>query len=148
MPLQADVSSIGRVLSVGDGGERGPAGDVLVNESKTGARTGARPVFLSHDALSREVLQRVQPDVVVGWLFCDSYDAYDLSLLLSVSGFRGRFRAVAGVLPNPAAVTREIRRRFAGLDFGLICPAPLSPEVQRYYDRMASPGVSGTLTPA
>ena len=126
------------VLSIGIGEEQGPR-----------MAEGQTPVFLGYDRLDRDLIRKIAPERVLSWLFCNDYDAYDVAFLLTTSGFRGKYRAIADSLPEPAAVTREIRGCFPGLDFRVVCPAPLSSGASAYHDRMASPaGVGAVMAPA
>ncbi|MDQ2088610.1 hypothetical protein [Marimonas arenosa] len=121
-------------VSIGFGGRNGPA--------PLGRHT---PLFLDFNQLTRELLRQTDPDQVVSWLFCTAYDAHDVAHILTGCGFRGRYRAIAPALPNKAAVAREIRRAFPGLNFDIYCPANLSREVADYHESMAAPGLGIAL---
>jgi len=114
------------VLSIGIGRENGPDPE-----------SGETALFLGYNLVDAEQIRRVEPDKVLSWLFCSAYDAYDVAHALVEAGFRGSYRAVAERLPDSESVAREIRGCFPGLDFGLICPAPVSEKAALYHHKIA-----------
>lgn len=116
------------VLSIGVGEEPGPV-----------PGNGAAPLFFRFEQLSATLLHQLEPIEVLSWLFSPTHDCCDIGEVLVKAGFRGRYRAVAQALPNPAAVTREIRQRFPDLKFELVCPAELVGQAKDYHSRMAAP---------
>lgn len=97
---------------------------------------------MEFDALSADVIRRMAPDKVICWLFCARYDVHDVADMLQAAGYRGQFLAVAAHLPRKGMITREIRSRFPGLDFRLICPSRLSGRAEAYHGMIAASGVS------
>lgn len=76
--------------------------------------------FCRFEDLSGEMIHDIQPDVVLSALVADSFDALDLAALLVGAGFVGSYRAVAGSLPDPELVIREVRAICPGLDFRVL----------------------------
>ncbi len=72
-----------------------------------------------HD-ISPELLQTLNPDVVLSPLLCPAFDCLDLAQALTRSGFRGRYRIIAPALPDPAVIISEIEMLCPGLDFSFI----------------------------
>ncbi len=72
-----------------------------------------------HD-ISPELLQTLNPDVVLSPLLCPAFDCLDLAQALTRSGFRGRYRIIAPALPNPAVIISEIEMLCPELDFSFI----------------------------
>lgn len=110
--------------------------------SEFGTRPGAPPRLLAVGAVSAgrsgplidgvtvstfgdlgaEILWQTRADVVVSALVTAEFDALDLAIRLDGLGYDGRYRAVvlAGELPCPALVVREVSTQAPGLDFAIL----------------------------
>jgi len=80
--------------------------------------------FVGFDELDRDMLADIAPDVVLSTLMAADFDAVDVARCLSALGFKGRYRALTNVLPNPDAVRAEVQAAAAGLDFDLLVLDP------------------------
>ncbi len=80
-------------------------------------------VLRFHD-ISAASLALHEPDVILSPLVSDAFDCIDLAHALAEAGFRGRYRAVAAHIPDPALVRREIRACAPGIDFDIILIRP------------------------
>lgn len=109
------------ILSIGIGKEPGPA-----------PSAGAHVIALGFDGLSAAGLRQLAPAEVWSWLFCDSYDAYDVGALLREAGFAGRYRICAADLPNARGIARELGRAFPGIAISLDGSARLMPGAAAY----------------
>ena len=104
-----DLGVRSKVLIVGEvrdwlrSGRSLPAGDDLA--------------FLEFDDLTREIIESIAPSVVLAPLMSRRFDCLELAERLCAIGFRGRLRALADNLPNPAIVRNEVRARCPHLDF-------------------------------
>lgn len=69
--------------------------------------------------LSTELLQRIQPSVVVAPLMTPTWDILDLSALLARAGYAGRLVIQSPPLPRPELIRHEIRALYPslGVDF-------------------------------
>ncbi len=125
-------------LSIGIGEEPGP-----------GPReTGQTRLDMGFETLSGAIIHQLQPEEIVSWLFCERYDAYDVGAMLHGIGFAGVYTAVTERLPNRAAVEREIRGKFPGLKFRLVCPVALSGGAARYHGFIADARLEAEGFPA
>lgn len=95
----------------------GPAGLRRVLEPDAALRIAHLPRL---SALTAAAMAAIRPDLVLAPLLDPGFDILDVAGRLAVFGYRGRLRAVAGPLPNPAAVVAEVRGHCGQLDFGLI----------------------------
>lgn len=77
-------------------------------------------VCLPFAEVTPEALDRIRPDIVFSSLVGPGFDCFDLAERLAAAGYRGKFRAIAPTVPDPALVRREITDRFPGLDFDLV----------------------------
>jgi len=87
------------------------------------AADGADPsdiAYLAFDEVSTQALEELRPDVVLTPLVDAGFDCLDLAERLVAAGYRGKLRAVAPTVPDPALVRREIADRFPQLDFDLV----------------------------
>lgn len=107
----ADAGARARFLAVGDmvpprGGSDDPdAADITC---------------LPYAEVTREALERIRPDVVFSSLVGPGFDCLDLAGRLVAAGFRGKYRAVAPMVPDPKLVRREVTERYPSLDFDLV----------------------------
>ncbi|MBS0565278.1 MAG: hypothetical protein JSR87_12640 [Proteobacteria bacterium] len=70
--------------------------------------------------LTAAAMAAIRPDMVVAPLLDPGFDILDVLGRLDHFGFRGRLCAVSPPLPDPAAVTSEVRGQCRGIDFSLI----------------------------
>ena len=75
--------------------------------------------FTGFAELSRDLIEKVAPDIVLSALMGEDFDALELARCLSELGFRGRFRALTTDLPNPDSVRDDVRSAALGVDFDL-----------------------------
>lgn len=81
---------------------------------------GGRIILTSFADLSRELLDRVKPRLVLSPLLARDFDCIDLAQMLFTLGFAGQYRVVSSDLPDPRVVVAEIRGLCPGLDFGIV----------------------------
>ena len=75
--------------------------------------------FAGFHEITPAFLARLNPEIVLSALIADQFDAIDLARRLSEAGFQGRYRAVTNDLPNPRAITSEVRAAAPGIDFDI-----------------------------
>jgi hypothetical protein len=100
-----------RVLAVGDGDapDVGPEGAAFGDVH-----------YLAFADVTAETLRALDPDLVLSPLVGSGFDCLDLAERLNAARFKGRYRAVVELVPNPALVRGEIAERFPALDFDLL----------------------------
>jgi hypothetical protein len=104
------------VLAVGDIDEwRRRGGDIPAD---------SRLAFTDFRSVTAELLQIMAPTLVLSPLLARGFDCIDLAQVLHAIGYRGRYRAVADILPDPGMIRREIAVLCPGLDFDVIVVAP------------------------
>jgi len=103
-----------------------------------------QPLSLDYSRLDTETLQKIAPEHVISWLFCERYDAYDVAQILSAAKFRGTYHAAAPNLPKQELVKPEIRACFPELNFRLVSPVTLSRRAAYYYGFIANATVDRT----
>ena len=82
--------------------------------------SGAQMAFVEFCDISSELIEDMSPEMVVLPLLARGFDCTDLAKTLHLSGFTGKYRAMARVLPNPSMIRREIRAMCPGLDFDIL----------------------------
>ncbi|MCB1357913.1 MAG: hypothetical protein KDK53_15950 [Maritimibacter sp.] len=95
-------------------------GDMVPPRSLTDSPDAANLTCLPFADVTRDALERIRPDVVFSSLVGPGFDCLDLAERLVAAGYRGKYRAVAPMVPDPHLVRREITDRFPALDFDLI----------------------------
>ncbi len=80
----------------------------------------AQTRFCAFSDLTADLLQQLQPDIILCPLLSEHFDVLDLVFVLDYFKFPGRVRALAPRLPNPEIILTEIRLEFPSLDFDLI----------------------------
>lgn len=80
--------------------------------------------FAGFRDLDAGLLGEVAPTVVLSALTSRDFDVLDLAVRLATLGFRGRYRALARYLPNPAVVVREVRDVAPFIDFDVLFFSP------------------------
>lgn len=83
-----------------------------------GRRTVLWPMTVA--ALSASLAEGTVPDAVFSALFWRAGDVLEVARVLSVGGYRGRYRVIVPPLPQPDMVRREVRAAHPELDFDLI----------------------------
>jgi hypothetical protein len=100
------------VLAVGDIDEwRRHGGDLPAD---------SRLAFTDFRSVTAELFQVMAPTLVLSPLLARGFDCIDLAQVLHAMGYRGRYRAVADLLPDPGMIRREIATICPGLDFDVI----------------------------
>jgi len=100
------------VLAVGDLSHWRSTGRNLPWESQI--------TFADFSEIDRDMVESLNPDVVLSPLLCQKFDCLDLAQALHATGFRGRFRIMSPKLPNPGIVLAEARCMCPGLDVEFI----------------------------
>ena len=85
---------------------------------------GERVVFATYAEVSRDLLARIAPDIVLSSVMTPLFDAIDLAERLHGAGYPGPYRALTPPLPDPALVRREVASCAPGLDFDLLLVDP------------------------
>lgn len=85
---------------------------------------GGRIILASFEDLSRELLARVRPRLVLSPLLARDFDCIDLAQMLFALGYAGQYRVVSSDIPDPRIVTAEIRTLCPGLDFEVLHALP------------------------
>ncbi|WP_289052989.1 hypothetical protein [uncultured Aliiroseovarius sp.] len=85
--------------------------------------------FAEFHEVGGELLDAIAPDVVLSPLLSSAFDCLDLAQLLKTLGFKGRYRAMSGNVPNPAVILSEISACCPGLDFDLLKIEASSPQL-------------------
>lgn len=76
--------------------------------------------FVGYSEVDPDLLERLQPDVVVSALMGEDFDAIELAQALSTMSYCGRYRALVRDLPNPSAVRREVTAAAPNIDFDIL----------------------------
>lgn len=77
-------------------------------------------VFIDLVSLNAEVLDALQPEIILSPLFCHEFDVVDVATRLRELGFKGRYRAIWQTVPNAAIISTEVRGHAPGLDFDIV----------------------------
>lgn len=85
---------------------------------------GGRLILASYDDMSRQLLERVRPRLVLSPLLARDFDCIDLAQMLFTLGYTGQYRVITGDLPDPTVVHAEIGLLCPGLDFGILSTPP------------------------
>ncbi len=99
---------------------------LAVGDSEEWLRQGHLPLsansiaYASIEEVTRELMNRLCPTVVISPALSHRFDCIDLAQILHKIGFNGRYRAVSTELPNPEMVRREIGYLCPGLDFAVL----------------------------
>ncbi len=88
-------------------------------------------IFAAFYEVTAELLGEVQPGVVLSPLIDDAFDAIDLAEVLGGLRFGGRYRAIAGPLPNPKPVLADVRSAAPDLDFDVFILGDYEPSTWR-----------------
>jgi hypothetical protein len=100
------------ILAVGDLQEWRRSGRDLPADGKI--------AFTDFRSVTEELFQLIAPQLVLSPLLARGFDCIDLAEVLHAMGFKGRYRAIADILPNPEIIRREIGDLCPGLDFDVI----------------------------
>lgn len=77
-------------------------------------------VMADFHEISADLIDHLRPGFVVSPAICRQFDCLDLAAALCAAGFTGIYRALAGHLPNPRIIQREVRAMCPRLDFDFI----------------------------
>ena len=77
-------------------------------------------VFTQKRMLSRQMLETVQPDAIVGPLISSDWDIVDLGTTLESLGYSGNLYALTRPLPRAELVVREVGAACPGLTVHLL----------------------------
>lgn len=80
--------------------------------------------FIDPSRLTAELLDTVNPDLILSPLWGDAFDVIDVAQQLVALGYRGRYRAVSENMPDVAMIINEVRTQAEGLDFDLLALPP------------------------
>lgn len=75
--------------------------------------------FSDLGSLIPELLNEIDPGLVLSPLFGDTFDVIDVAHRLSELGYKGRYRAISENMPNTDMIRREVCAQSEGLDFDL-----------------------------
>ena len=79
-----------------------------------------RVAFASFEDVNEELIARLCPTVILSPVLARNFDCIDLAQVLCRLDFRGRYRAMAEALPDPALIQQEIATMCPNLDFGVL----------------------------
>jgi hypothetical protein len=77
-------------------------------------------VALPWARLSAAVVAEIAPGLVIAPLMAEGVDFLDIGARLRAAGYAGPVHVLAPPLPDPAAVLRELRCQFPGLDLTIL----------------------------
>ena len=77
-------------------------------------------IFVAFSDVSQELIERVQPEMIISPALASDFDCIDLALALQAMRFAGAYRATALDLPKPEMVEAEIKQLCPMLDFRFI----------------------------
>lgn len=81
---------------------------------------GANITIVRLTTISRELIARLAPDVVLAPLFSPGHDILDLARVLDAAGYRGQLRAWCSPIPNIALVRAEVKQIWGERDFDIL----------------------------
>lgn len=84
-----------------------------------GAKCDPTAPAIGFSGLSRTLLEKVNPALVLSWLYTDDHDALDVAGRLDSLGFAGSFRVLTRPLPRPGMVRRELAAHCHGFQLEL-----------------------------
>lgn len=85
---------------------------------------GGRIILASFSDMSRQLLDRVRPRLVLSPLLAREFDCIDLAQMLFTLGYTGQYRVITNDLPDPRVVVAEIRHLCPGIDFAVLTTLP------------------------
>ena len=97
------------ILAVGDVGAWCNSGQRVAWRSNV--------VLAEFHEVTRDLLERIRPAMVVSPLLCRYFDCVDLAQVLGTLNYRGKYLALGSGLPNPGLIVREVRALVPRLDF-------------------------------
>ena len=77
-------------------------------------------LFVAFSDVTRDLIERIQPEMVVSPALAIDFDCIDLAMALSAIGYAGAYRATARDLPRPEIIQAEIKNLCPSLDFGFL----------------------------
>lgn len=91
-------------------------GDVLsLRRSAKSNLAGDATAFADFADVTRELIEVLEPQVVVSSVLGRNFDCVDLAERLDGFGFRGCYRLIGHGIPQPELVLRELRSLFPSL---------------------------------
>lgn len=117
--MQDQLSAVGslqdsrtRIIAVGDPVEWQKTGRVLQRDDKI--------LMVGFDDVTAELLAIHKPQLLVSPVLARRFDCIDLAMNLQALGYSGPYRAVAGEMPSPEMIEREIRQLCPSVDFQVV----------------------------
>ena len=77
-------------------------------------------VFVDIDSLPDCLAASPRPSAILSVLIGNGFDAVDIAGELHRAGYKGQYRALAGNIPAPHLIKREVAQVAPGLDFEII----------------------------
>ncbi len=77
-------------------------------------------VFIDIGDLTYELLESVQPQVILSPLLSRDFDAVEIARRLNDVGYLGRYRVVTDAVPDPDIIIKDIRSVAPNLDISLL----------------------------
>ena len=103
-----DQSKVTPVMAVGDPEEWKRQGHGLPYE---------KLVFVAFEDVDEATLEHFSPSIIFSPVLAHTFDCIELALLLRNLGFNGEYRAIAGDLPRPSLIEREVSQMCPLLNF-------------------------------
>lgn len=76
--------------------------------------------FVEIKSLTAEVVQDMEPEIILSPLVADDFDAVDVAAKLIELQYNGKYRAISDDLPDADLIRSEIRSFAPQLDFDLL----------------------------
>jgi len=80
----------------------------------------AQAEFCSFADLTNELIDRLQPEIILSPLVSEQFDVLDLVVALDGMNYDGRIRALTPPLPNKEIILREVGILCPSLDFDIL----------------------------
>ena len=80
--------------------------------------------FVDFNSVNRDLIVRLQPEIVFSPLFGRDYDAIDIAEALGKSGYHGQYMALSSPLPDTDIVRHEVAKTAPALDFDVLSLTP------------------------
>lgn len=76
--------------------------------------------FVDFDALTSDLLDQIQPEIVFSPLIGKDYDALDVAERLKQSGYSGQYMALSVPVPDTELIRAEVSSAVPGLEFDVL----------------------------
>jgi hypothetical protein len=86
--------------------------------------TSSAVFYLDFKDLNADVLQAVNPDLVMSPVIATTFDCLELAKFLEQTGFCGQYRVMLEDIPRPDIICREIRQLHPKVDFDVVQAKP------------------------